>query len=84
MTKRELEELIDRRLLTNHPVYIDSVIIAPLLSMAPASIYLYTDHPDIALIRTIQNIFEERITLLSKEDFWKEKCLYTGDAVNDF
>jgi putative sporulation protein YtxC len=84
ITKRELEELIDRRLLTNHPVYIDSVIIAPLLSIAPASIYLYTDNPDIALIRTIQNIFEERITLLSKEDFWKEKCLYSGDAVNDF
>ncbi|MED1204871.1 putative sporulation protein YtxC [Heyndrickxia acidicola] len=84
MTKKDMEELIDRRLLTNHPVYIDSVTIAPLLSLAPASIYLYTDNPDVALIRTIQNIFEERITLLRKEDFWNQKCGYTRDAVNDF
>lgn len=59
----ELARMIDRKLLFNHPVYVDSVTIAPLLSIAPASIFLYTQEPDQPLIRTIRNIFEERVRI---------------------
>ncbi|MBN8200800.1 putative sporulation protein YtxC [Bacillus sp. NTK034] len=76
----ELLRMIDRKLLSNHPVYVDSVTIAPLLSIAPSAIYLYSDDFDQPLVRTIRNIFEERLELRSIEDFYKyqnaddEKC----------
>ncbi|WP_158587521.1 sporulation protein YtxC [Neobacillus notoginsengisoli] len=67
--RSELAKLIDRKLLINHPVYVDSYSIAPLLSISPASIHLYTKHPDDPLIRTIKNIFEERVKLYHTEAF---------------
>ena len=77
MKRSELIGMIDRRLLINHPVYVDSVTIAPLLSIAPANIYLYTNDLEQPLVRTIQNIFEERVickpitafTEMKKRDF---------------
>ncbi|WP_040207698.1 putative sporulation protein YtxC [Neobacillus jeddahensis] len=63
MKRAELIRLIDRKLLVNHPVYVDSASIAPLLSLAPTTIYIYTNDPDEPLIRTIANIFEERVTI---------------------
>jgi putative sporulation protein YtxC len=57
----ELMRMIDRKLLFNHPVYVDSASIAPLLSIAPKSILLYTKNPEEPLVRTIKNIFEERV-----------------------
>lgn len=59
----ELIRLIDRKLLVNHPVYVDSASIAPLLSLAPTSIFIYTKVPEDPLVRTIKNIFEERVTV---------------------
>jgi putative sporulation protein YtxC len=59
--KSDLARMIDRKLLSNHPVYVDSVTIAPLLSIAPKQIYLYTSNSDEPLIRTLKNIFEERV-----------------------
>ncbi|WP_207767802.1 putative sporulation protein YtxC [Heyndrickxia camelliae] len=82
ITKNEISNLLDRRLLTNHPIYIDSVTIAPLLSIAPKKIYLYADSFDNGLIRTLQNIFEERILLENKDQFWQEKKAYLGKAAN--
>ncbi|MGV3463922.1 MAG: putative sporulation protein YtxC, partial [Heyndrickxia sp.] len=78
ITKNEISNLLDRRLLTNHPIYIDSVTIAPLLSIAPKKIYLYADSFDNGLIRTLKNIFEERIILVKKELFLQEKTAYIG------
>jgi putative sporulation protein YtxC len=60
----ELSRMIDRKLLVNHPVYVDSASIAPLLSIAPTTIFLYTKDPEEALVRTIKNIFEERVSIL--------------------
>ncbi|WP_066311361.1 putative sporulation protein YtxC [Bacillus sp. FJAT-29814] len=57
----ELTKMIDRRLLVNHPVYVDSASIAPLLSIAPTAIFLYVKDEDAPLVRTIKNIFEERV-----------------------
>jgi putative sporulation protein YtxC len=61
----ELMRMIDRKLLFNHPVYVDSASIAPLLSIAPKTILLYTKNPEEPLIRTIKNIFEERVLIKS-------------------
>jgi putative sporulation protein YtxC len=65
MKRAELTRLIDRKLLVNHPVYVDSASIAPLLSLAPTTIFLYTKDADEPLVRTIKNIFEERVTIKS-------------------
>jgi putative sporulation protein YtxC len=65
MKRAELIRLIDRKLLVNHPVYVDSASIAPLLSIAPTTIFLYTKDPEEPLVRTIKNIFEERVTIKS-------------------
>ncbi|MBY0124040.1 putative sporulation protein YtxC [Bacillus sp. S/N-304-OC-R1] len=69
----DLSRMIDRKLLINHPVYVDSVTIAPLLSIAPEIIYLYTDDKEQRLVRTIQNIFEERLTVSSISEFFHHK-----------
>jgi hypothetical protein len=61
----ELTRMIDRKLLVNHPVYVDSASIAPLLSLAPTTIFIYTKDPEDPLVRTIKNIFEERVIIKS-------------------
>ncbi len=63
--RAELMKMIDRKLLFNHPVYVDSASIAPLLSIAPKNIFLYTKNTDEPLVRTIKNIFEERVLIKS-------------------
>ncbi|WP_043934144.1 putative sporulation protein YtxC [Bacillus sp. EB01] len=67
--KAELAKMIDRKLLINHPIYVDSVAIAPLLSLAPKKIVLYTEDQDEPLVRTLANIFEERVLLLGIKEF---------------
>lgn len=73
MKRSELFKAIDRKLLVNHPVYVDSGTIAPLLSIAPNAIYLYTDDPQQPLVRTIVNIFEERVKISSISALEDEK-----------
>jgi putative sporulation protein YtxC len=63
--RSELTKMIDRKLLFNHPMYVDSASIAPLLSIAPTTIYLYSETPDEPLVRTIKSIFEERVSIRS-------------------
>jgi putative sporulation protein YtxC len=82
LTRQELTKAIDKRLLTNHPLYVDSYTIAPLLSLAPEKILVYGngDHP---LIRTLQNIFEERIDLLPLS-YFPDTLLYPSwDIANE-
>lgn len=67
--RTELKRMIDRKLLFNHPVYIDSASIAPLLSIAPTKIFLYTKDMDAPLVRTIKNIFEERVLIKPFQTF---------------
>ncbi|RLQ97982.1 putative sporulation protein YtxC [Falsibacillus albus] len=82
LTRQQLLEMMDRRLLTNHPVYIDSFTIAPLLSMAPQCIYIYTDERNNGLVRTVQNIFEERVCILKRGTFEEEKNAANGSPAN--
>lgn len=65
----ELMKMIDRKLLFNHPVYVDSASIAPLLSIAPSTILVYTKSPEEPLIKTIKNIFEERVEIKPYQTF---------------
>lgn len=71
--RAELVKMIDRKLLYNHPVYIDSASIAPLLSIAPRKIFLYTTDADAPLVRTIRNIFEERVMVKPFQAFYEIK-----------
>ncbi|GHH97257.1 putative sporulation protein YtxC [Neobacillus kokaensis] len=76
----ELAKMIDRKLLVNHPVYIDSASIAPLLSLAPTKIFLYTKNPEAPLVRTIKNIFEERVIIKSYQALRELKYKEFGDT----
>lgn len=75
--RSDLARMIDRKLLFNHPVYVDSVTIAPLLSIAPSTIYLYSDELEEPLVRTIHNIFEERLILGSLAEFYDNKRMFS-------
>jgi putative sporulation protein YtxC len=84
LRRKEILQLIDRKLLSNHPVYIDSVTIAPLLSIAPKKIYLYTDEPEQPLIRTICNLFEERVVVSAMNLFHDRKRNFAFAADENF
>ncbi|WP_409251590.1 sporulation protein YtxC [Bacillus sp. SCS-153A] len=83
MKRNELFSIVDKRLLTNHPVYVDSYTIAPLLSMAPKMINVYCAEPELKLIRTIQNIFEERVRILPLSAFPGTVQTDIRDAANE-
>jgi putative sporulation protein YtxC len=67
----ELKRSIDRTLIVNQPMYIDSSVLAPLVSIAPETIYLYTNRSDDGMVQTIQNIFQERLKLYDVDFFYK-------------
>lgn len=69
MKRSELFKTIDRKLLSNHPIYVDSTTIAPLLSISPLRINIFTNNSEQGIIRTIMNIFEERICLYPFSEF---------------
>ncbi len=64
-----LKQYIDKDFVYKHPMYIDSQLLAPLVSMAPIGISLYTNDSLDGMIQTIQNIFEERVVIHRLEDF---------------
>ena len=55
------------------PMYIDSHLLAPLISIAPETVELYTDKPEHMMSRTIQNVFQERVRLFPLGAFAAEK-----------
>lgn len=65
----ELFKYIDRKLILHQPLYIDSAVLAPLVSIAPKSISIYTDQIDNGMIQTIHNIFLENVTIYTKKSF---------------
>lgn len=65
----ELKYLIDEQLMKGEDMDTDSLVIAPLISIAPKTIYLYTDFIDHGLIQTIQNIFLERVKVQPLQSF---------------
>jgi putative sporulation protein YtxC len=73
LDKQEIQKLIDRKLLAENPVYIDSSTLAPLISIAPKKLHLYTDEAEDGLIQTVLKIFEERTVIRSVNVFYS--CL---------
>ncbi|MBD1380075.1 putative sporulation protein YtxC [Metabacillus arenae] len=69
LSQKKLKSFIDRTFIYQHPMYIDSGLLAPLVSIAPEHIYLYTDDNDNGMIQTIQNIFQERLRVFSRDSF---------------
>jgi putative sporulation protein YtxC len=62
--KNQLIKYMNRTHFNNYSYYIDSVVLAPLVSIAPEKLYLYTDNTDHQLVETIRNIFDERAVIL--------------------
>ncbi|ARA98848.1 putative sporulation protein YtxC [Geobacillus thermodenitrificans] len=79
LSMAEVKQMIDRHLVFSQPMYIDSSVLAPLISLAPAEIELYTDHPDDGMVQTMQNVFQERLRLRRRADF---AHLFTANAGN--
>ncbi|MDO6846847.1 sporulation protein YtxC [Priestia megaterium] len=67
--ERECAALAEAFLSEQESLYIDSTIIAPLLSLSPAAIHLYSDQHDHDFVYTIQNIFQEKVMLYEKNEF---------------
>ncbi|MEH7383930.1 putative sporulation protein YtxC [Bacillus sp. JJ1521] len=65
----DLFKFIDRKLILHQPMYIDSAVLAPLVSISPKSISIYTDQIDNGMIQTIHNIFLENVTIYTKKSF---------------
>lgn len=63
ISKQDILKEIDRKLMAENPMFIDSGTIAPLVSLAPKRIHIYADDEDNRIIATLQKIFEERILL---------------------
>ncbi|WP_031407744.1 putative sporulation protein YtxC [Geobacillus vulcani] len=79
LSTAEVRQLIDRHLVFSQPMYIDASVLAPLVSLAPAEIELYTDHPDDGMVQTLQNVFQERLTVCRRADFSR---LFAANAGN--
>lgn len=65
LDKSEIFKMVDRKLLAENPIYIDSTALAPLISIAPKHLFLYTDELEDGLVLTISRIFEERTAIQS-------------------
>lgn len=63
ISKQDILKVIDRKLMAENPMFIDSNTIAPLVSLAPKRIHIYADDEDNRVITTLRKIFEERILL---------------------
>jgi putative sporulation protein YtxC len=72
MTQQDLIIMGDKKLFAHQSVYIDPFSIGPLLSLAPNKIYLYTEDREQPIVRTLVNIFEERICILEKQEFFQD------------
>lgn len=75
--KTKLKRYIDRKLQTSFPVYIDESVLAPLISIAPKHLFIYSDEENHPLILTIQRIFEERVKVLPHKMFKTKQLLAT-------
>ena len=67
--EHELKKYIDNDFVDQHPMEIDSDLLAPIVSMAPNRISLYTNDPFDGMVQTIQNIFQERVDIHSYHEF---------------
>ncbi|MDA7027182.1 putative sporulation protein YtxC [Bacillus sp. CLL-7-23] len=76
ISEREQKKYMDRRFVREHPMYIDSHLLAPLVSIAPRRIDLYTRNREHGMIQTIQNIFQERVKIFSLDSFPAQENIF--------
>ncbi|WP_445489531.1 putative sporulation protein YtxC [Niallia sp. 03133] len=72
LTQQDLMLIWDKKIVAHQSMYIDPFSIGPLLSLAPNNIYLYTEDREQPIVRTIVNIFEERVHILEKQEFFQD------------
>lgn len=77
LSKQAIKQLIAQEFLPEEIAPIDYDIVAPLLLFAPQQIHIYTNDSENMLIRTIQNIFEERIHIYPFHAFYSIKKTIT-------
>lgn len=70
LTEEKIERYLDREIIFEKGIPIHEMVISPLVSMAPKEIHLYSDEIDNGVIQSIQNIFQERVKLYSKDIFY--------------
>lgn len=64
ITKRNIQKHLERDLVFEKGVAIEEMVLSPLVSLNPSSLYVYTNVPDHSVILSIQAIFQEKMTLL--------------------
>lgn len=75
LPSERLEEYLDRGIIFEKGIPIQEMVISPLVSIAPQEIHLYSDEIDNGVIHSIQNIFQERVKLYSKNVFWQNNLM---------
>ncbi|MDQ0230999.1 putative sporulation protein YtxC [Metabacillus malikii] len=59
----ELKSNLDETFIAQHPMYVDSNLLGPIVSIAPKQITFYTDDPFDGMVQTVQNVFQERVSI---------------------
>lgn len=78
-SERDQKQYIDRQFVREHPMYIDSQLIAPLVSIAPQKINLFTNDTGHSMVQTIQNIFQERVEVFPPHSFDEQNVQFVHD-----
>ncbi len=63
-------------------MYIDSQLIAPLVSIAPQKIDLFTNDTGHSMVQTIQNIFQERVEVFPSHSFQEQNVQFVHAHFN--
>ncbi len=74
ITDEKLENYLDREIIFEKGIPIQEMVISPLVSIAPKEIHLYSDEMEHGVIQSIQNIFQEKVTIYSKDCFGQNRC----------
>ncbi|UOE93400.1 putative sporulation protein YtxC [Alkalihalobacillus sp. LMS39] len=69
MTRREKKRLLENDLVYEGEIDIDDMVVSPLVSMSPEQVHIYTDEIDNDVVLTIQTIFQERVSIHSRQWF---------------
>ncbi|WP_231686812.1 putative sporulation protein YtxC [Bacillus sp. JCM 19034] len=72
MTKDELLFYLNNDIVFEQEVEIEEMVISPLVSMLPKSVYIFSDNPDHGIIISIQSIFQERLHVYPLKMYEKE------------
>ncbi|TLS39157.1 putative sporulation protein YtxC [Pseudalkalibacillus caeni] len=70
-----LKSFIDEEIRHFNGFEIDPCVLGPLIGLAPRRICVYTNEIDLGLLQTIQNVFQERVEIRKKVDFYNIRTL---------